>query len=40
MTEGMDVVDQICKEAKPVDNNGTLPSDDQPVIESITIREA
>ena len=40
VTEGMDVVDQICKEAKPVDNNGTIPSDDQPVIESITIREA
>ena len=40
VTEGTDVVDQICKEAKPVDNNGTIPSDDQPVIESITIREA
>ena len=40
VTEGMDVVDQICKEAKPVDNNGTIPAEDQPVIESVTIREA
>ena len=40
VTEGMDVVDQVCKTAKPVDNNGTIPADAQPVIESITIREA
>ena len=40
VTEGIDVVDQICKEAKPVDNNGTIPAEDQPVIESVTIREA
>lgn len=40
VTEGMDVVDQVCKEAKPVDNNGTIPAEAQPVIDSITIREA
>ena len=38
VTEGMDVVDAICKDAKPTDNNGTIPKEAQPVIESITIR--
>ena len=35
VTEGMDIVDQICKDAKPTDNNGTIAKDQQPVIESI-----
>lgn len=37
VTEGMDIVDQICKDAKPIDNNGTIAAEEQPVIESITI---
>nr|WP_297885562.1 peptidylprolyl isomerase [uncultured Blautia sp.] len=37
VTEGMEVVDQICKDASPVDNNGTIPSEEQPVIEKIEI---
>lgn len=37
VTDGMDVVDKICKDAQPTDNNGTIPADEQPVIESITI---
>ena len=39
VTEGMDVVDAVCTEAQPTDNNGTIPAEAQPVIESITIRE-
>lgn len=39
VTEGMDIVDQICTEAQPTDDNGTIPSDKQPVINSITIYE-
>ena len=39
VTEGMDVVDQICKDAKPTDDNGTLKADEQPVIESIQIKD-
>lgn len=39
VTKGMEVVDKICKDAKPTDNNGTIPADAQPVIESITIVE-
>jgi len=35
--EGMDVVDAICKDAKPTDDNGTIKPEEQPVIESITI---
>ena len=37
VTEGMDVVDKICKDAKPVDNNGTIPADEQPVMEKVTV---
>ena len=39
VTEGMEVVDAICADAEPVDGNGTIPADAQPVIESITILE-
>ena len=39
VTEGMEVVDAICADAQPVDNNGTIPAEAQPVIESITILE-
>lgn len=33
--EGMDIVDQICKDVKVEDNNGTVKKENQPVIESI-----
>ena len=35
VTSGMDIVDQICKDAKPTDGNGTIAKDQPPVIESI-----
>lgn len=38
VTEGLEVVDAVCESAEPTDNNGTIPSDAQPVINSITIR--
>ncbi len=38
VTEGIEIVDKICTEAKPIDNNGTIPAEEQPVINSITIR--
>lgn len=37
VTEGMEVVDAICEDAKPVDDNGTIVQDDQPVIQSVRI---
>lgn len=39
VTEGMDVVDKICEEATGQDQNGMLPKENQPVIESITVTE-
>ena len=39
VTDGMEVADQIAKEAEPVDGNGTIPPEAQPVIESIVIQE-
>lgn len=39
VTEGMDIVDKICEDSKPTDNNGTIPSDEQPVIETIKITD-
>ena len=37
VTSGMDVVDRICTEAVPTDSNGTIPSQNQPRITSITV---
>ena len=39
VTEGMEIVEQIAADAKPIDNNGTIPADQQPVIESIVITD-
>ena len=39
VTEGMDVVDKICADSSPVDNNGTITKDAQPVITSVTVSE-
>lgn len=38
MTEGMDVVDAICADAGPSDNNGSIAAEEQPVIKSIVIQ--
>jgi peptidyl-prolyl cis-trans isomerase B (cyclophilin B) len=40
VTEGIEVVDDVCESALPLDNNGTIPGEEQPVITSITIRTA
>ena len=39
MTDGMDVVDAICADAQPTDDNGTIPPEAQPVINSVTIQD-
>ncbi len=39
VTSGMDIVDKICTEAVPTDNNGSIATDKQPVIKTITIRQ-
>ena len=39
VTNGMDVVDKICKHVKVTDDNGTVEEDDQPVIEYIKVIE-
>ena len=39
VTEGIEIVDQICEGAEPTDNNGTISAEAQPVIKAITIRE-
>lgn len=38
VTEGMDIVDEICASALPTDDNGTIPAAEQPIISSITLR--
>ncbi len=37
VTDGMDIVDAICEAAQPIDNNGTIPADEQPVITTIRV---
>ncbi len=39
VTEGMEIAEQIAKDAKPIDNNGTIPAEQQPVIERIVITD-
>ena len=39
VSEGMEIVEQIARDARPVDNNGTIPYDEQPVIESIVMTD-
>ena len=39
VTEGMEVAEQIARDARPTDNNGTIPPEQQPVIESIVITD-
>jgi len=39
VTDGMDVVDQICADAEPTDDNGTIEADKQPVITTIRVLE-
>lgn len=38
VTEGIDVVDAVCTKAQPTDNNGSIPAEEQPVINSVKIR--
>lgn len=40
VTDGMDIVDAICESAEPIDDNGLIADDAQPVITSITISSA
>ena len=37
VTEGQEVADKIAADAKPTDDNGTIPAEAQPVITKITI---
>ena len=37
VTEGIEVVDQIAADAQPIDDNGTIPHEAQPIIASIVI---
>ena len=37
VTKGMDIVDKIAEEAVPIDDNGTIVYEEQPVINSIKV---
>ena len=39
VTEGVEIAEQIAKDAKPIDDNGTIPPEAQPVIESVVITD-
>lgn len=39
VTEGMEIADQIARDAEPIDGNGTIPPEAQPVIESMEMVE-
>ena len=37
VTDGLEIVDEICSEAKVIDDNGTVLPENQPIIESIKV---
>jgi peptidyl-prolyl cis-trans isomerase B (cyclophilin B) len=37
VTSGMDIVDKIAEDAKPIDNNGSIKYEEQPVLTSIKV---
>lgn len=37
VTEGMEIVDEICSTAEPTDSNGSIAAENQPVITSIKV---
>ena len=37
VTEGLDICKKIAKDAQPIDDNGTIPEYQQPVIESVVV---
>lgn len=37
VTSGIEIVDKICADSKPIDTNGTIAKDAQPIINSIKI---
>lgn len=37
VTAGMGIVDKICQSVQPIDNNGTVPADQQPKITAIKV---
>lgn len=38
VTAGLDIVDAVCENAEPIDDNGTIPAEAQPIITSVKIR--
>ncbi len=40
VTEGMDIVDQMCIDASPIDSNGLIAADKQPVITTIRVTDS
>ena len=37
VTSGQEIVDKIAKDVQPIDDNGTVPPENQPIINSIKI---
>ena len=37
VVDGIEIVDKVCKDAKPTDDNGTIPFANQPIINSVKI---
>ncbi|MBQ2161155.1 MAG: peptidylprolyl isomerase [Firmicutes bacterium] len=37
VTEGLDICKQIAADSNPIDDNGTIPEEEQPIIESVEV---
>lgn len=38
VVSGMEIVDAICNDAQPIDDNGTIPAENQPVITQVSVK--
>ncbi len=37
VTEGIEIVDAVCTDSEPIDGNGTIPAENQPVITAVKV---
>ena len=38
VTEGIEIVDTICSDAQPIDDNGTISAEEQPIITKVEVK--
>ena len=37
-SKGIEIVDSICSDAQPIDDNGTISAEEQPIITKVEVK--